>query len=309
MAPVERQIESLRAQGTEVEVLEVEGIPKLKYVQTLPRLYAQARCVDLIHAHYGFCGWLARSQFRKPVVVSFMGDDLLGTPNANGQVELLSKFTVQADRWFARTVSAVIVKSAEMAEVLKPVPAHVVPNGVDMDLFQPMDAQNARAKLGWSENVSYILFPGNPSNPRKGFPLAESVVTRAKAQTNDSTTGRLLKLVTLWNVPYAQVPLYMNACDAMLMTSFIEGSPNVVKEAMACNLPIISVPVGDVVDLLDGVPGYYVCPRDTQLMADALVATLGGSTVVDGRTALKQKKLDLESVARQLLHIYEEVLR
>ena len=84
MAPLlPARIGSLRAQGAEVEVLEIDGWPKLKYVQMLPRLYARAVRVDLIHAHYGYCGWLtARSQFRKPVVVSFMGDDLLGTPNA-----------------------------------------------------------------------------------------------------------------------------------------------------------------------------------------------------------------------------------
>ena len=233
-----------------------------------------------------------------------MGDDLLGSPGPDGQVDALSKVVVQIDRWFARTVSAVIVKSAEMADVVKPVPAHVIPNGVDMNEFRPLDPHGARKALGWPEGARYILFPGNPDNPRKGYALAQPAVTRAATQLKQP-----LQLIPLRNVSPAQVPLYMNACDAMVMTSLIEGSPNVVKEAMACNLPVIAVPVGDVVELLHDVPGYRICPRNVQSLADALVATLMTSTNVDGRTAIKRRKLDLESVAQRLMAIYEEVLQ
>ena len=303
MAPVSRQIESLRAIGAEVDVLEIKGVPKLKYLQALPSLRALARSVDLIHAHYGYCGWLARLQSSKPVVVSFMGDDLLGTPDAEGRLEPLSKLVVQVDRWLARTVDAVIVKSAEMAKVVAPVEAYVVPNGVDLQLFRPMDPYEARALLGWPEGKRYILFPGNPDIPRKGFPLAQAVVTRASKQMSEPLT-----LVPLKRVAPDQVPLYMNACDAMVMTSFIEGSPNVVKEAVACNLPVVSVPVGDVPELLDGVEGYTICPRDAEALTEALVSTLAGGQRVDGRAALKRKGLDLESVARRLMKIYADVL-
>src|SRR5437016_341927 len=90
-APLVRQIESLRKVGAQVDVLEVKGIKMLKYLQCLPRLHALAREVDLVHGHYGYCGWLARSQLGKPVVVSFMGDDLLGTLNDRGRISALSK--------------------------------------------------------------------------------------------------------------------------------------------------------------------------------------------------------------------------
>src|SRR5919202_5242841 len=106
-APVARQIESLRALGVEVAVLELKGIKKLKYLQALLRLWAVARSPDLIHAHFGYSGWLARSQWSKPVVVSFMGDDLLGTPDAQGRLRALSKVAVQVNRYVARTVDAV----------------------------------------------------------------------------------------------------------------------------------------------------------------------------------------------------------
>lgn len=303
LAPLERQIKSVQALGAQVDVLEIKGIPKVKYLQALPSLGTLVRSVDLIHAHYGYCGWLARLQFSKPVVVSFMGDDLLGTPDGEGHRKLYSKLVVQVDRWLARTVDAVIVKSAEMAKTVAPVEAHVVPNGVDMEAFRPMDPHEARELLGWPEGKRYILFPGNPDLPRKGFPLAQAVVITASKQLNDPLT-----LVPLKGVAPDQVPLYMNACDAMMMTSFIEGSPNVVKEAMACNLPVVSVPVGDVPELLDGVEGYTICPRDVEALSQALVSTLSGEECVEGRAILKRKGLDLESVARQLMKIYADVL-
>ena len=303
-APQARQMASLRAAGVEVEVLEVRGLPKLKYLQALRRLHQRVGEVDLVHPHYGFCGWLARCQRRKPVVVSFMGDDLLGTPDARGRVKPLSRLVVQLNRCFARTVDAVVVKSREMAEVVQPVRAHVVANGVDMDLFRPVAARAARAELGWPEGVRYVLFAGNPANPRKGYPLAEATIALTKQRVDAP-----LKLVALRNVPPERVPLYMNACDAMLMTSLIEGSPNVVKEAMACNLPVVSVPVGDVAELFDGAAGYRLCPRDAHALADALVASLTERQNVEGRLALQRKRLDLESVAQRLLTIYADVLK
>lgn len=304
MAPVARQIESLRAIGVQVDVLELTGISKLKYLRAVPPLYVRARSADLIHAHFGYCGWLARMQLSKPVVVSFMGEDLLGTPDAEGRPTAFSRLVVQVDRCLARVVDAVIVKSAEMAQVVAPARAHVVPNGVDLRVFRPMDRHEARERLGWSESKRYVLFPSSPNIPRKGFHLAKDAVRMASQRL-----GEALELTALTGIAHDQVPLHMNACEVMVMTSVHEGSPNAVKEAMACNLPVVSVPVGDVPELLGGLGGYTVCPRDAHALAEALVSTLSaGSQQVNGREALKQKRLDLESVARRLSQIYADVL-
>jgi glycosyltransferase involved in cell wall biosynthesis len=268
MASVVHQIRSLRTLGLDVEVLEVRGRARVKYLHCLPRVRALAEHVDLIHGHFGFCGWLARSQFRRPVVISFMGDDVLGTPNDRGRCTRVSRLVVQINRLTASTVDAVIVKSAEMARVVEPVRAHVLPNGVDLDLFRPMEPGEARRLLRWPEG-QYILFPGDPDNPRKGFPLAQRSVSLASQQM-----GARLELVALKHVVLEQVPLYMNACEAMLMTSFIEGSPNAVKEALACNLPVISVAVGDVREQLAGVTRCAIVPRDAAGIAEALVRSL-----------------------------------
>ncbi len=304
MPPLSRQIHSLQAHGLEIDVLEMRGLPKVKYLQLIPRFLRRAARADLIHAHYGFCGWLARLQIGKPVVVSFMGDDILGTPDETGRLSLASRAVVAIDRWLARCVNAVIVKSAEMAEIVKPVTAHVVPNGVDLTLFRPIDRAQAQQQLGWPRDKRYLLFPGNPDNPRKGFPLAQAAVQLASEQS-----GQPFELVPLRNVLPDQVPLYMNACEAMLLTSQLEGSPNVVKEAMACNLPVVSVPVGDVETLLQNATGYTVQPRDPARLATALLQVLAlDPQQIQGRAALQQQGLSLEQVAERIITIYKQVL-
>ena len=303
LAPTVRQIHSIRDLGVDVEVLEVRGVRRLKYLQRLPDLHALAARVDLIHAHYGYCGWLARSQRSRPVVVSFMGDDLLGTPDVTGRITALSKWVVQADRWLAHAVDAVIVKSAAMARIVAPVKAHVIPNGVDVSVFRPIEKQTAKARLGLADHKRYVLFPGRPEDPHKAFPLAEAVVQETAVRLNEP-----LELLPLRGVEPDDVPLYMNSCDAMVLTSFAEGSPNVVKEAMACNLPIVSVAVGDVSELLDGVAECAICARDVGALSARLVKILERAEPTNGRTAVEQKKLDLSSVARRVVDLYRGVL-
>lgn len=303
MAPLQRQIKSLRDIGVELEVLEMHGRSGVKYLRTWPRFLSLARTVDLVHAHFGYCGWLGRMQFQKPLVVSFMGSDLLGAIDREHNVKPVSKVVVQINRWFSRTVDSVIVKSSEMADVLRPVRAEVVPNGVDLDDFRPIDQHEAKSALGWDPDKRYILFPGNPRNPRKGFPLAQATVDVAARQI-----GEELELVPLRRVPADQVPLYMNACQAMIMASHIEGSPNVVKEAMACNLPTVSVPVGDVTELLSGVERCSVHPRDPDALGTSLAVLLREGRRSGGREAVLRKGLDLKSIAHRIYGIYSALL-
>jgi glycosyltransferase involved in cell wall biosynthesis len=303
-AQVVSQIESIRALGVEADVLQVRGSRRLKYVESFRPFLKRAARADVIHAHYGFCGWVSRLQVRKPVVVSFMGSDLLGVANAAGQINRLSKLVVEIDRALARVVDAVIVKSREMADVVRPVVAHVIPNGVDLERFRPIDRRAARRSLGWGNDARRVMFPGNPATPNKGFPLARRSVAFASALLDEP-----IELVPLWGVLPQEVPLYVNACDALLMTSFTEGSPNAVKEAMACNLPVVSVPVGDVRDLLTGVTNCRVSTRDPEGLGTALAAALKNPDPSDGRAQLRARSLDLESVARRVVTVYEEVVR
>jgi glycosyltransferase involved in cell wall biosynthesis len=304
MALVAAQIESIRRAGLQVSTVQINREESVKYARAVPRVRRRARSVDVVHAHYGYCGWLARAQFRRPVVVSFMGSDLLGIPDRTGNLTAFSRLMVYSHRQLARLVSVVIVKSEQMARVVAPVPAHVIPNGVDLAAFRPIDARAARAELGWSDDRYYVLFPGSPDLPRKNFALAQESVRRSSAHL-----GCPIELVPLRGLAHHQVALYMAASHALLMTSLLEGSPNAVKEAMACNLPVVSVPVGDVPSLLSGVDNSVVCPRDPQAIAHGLADILTGDGRSNGRDALQRKALDAESVARQIIAIYRDAVR
>lgn len=309
MAPGARQIRSIAAAGLDVEILEMRGIPKLKYLQLLPRARRAIPNVDLVHCHFGYCGWLALVGRRLalshvPIVMSFMGDDLLGTPiDEKGGLERSSVWAADFNRKLAGRYDQVIVKSPEMAKRITPVPCNVIPNGVDFNIFQPQPRSQARAALGWAQDGLKILFPGDPSNPRKGFGLAQSAVQFAQQQMD-----RTLELVPLWGIQPDQVATVMNACDAMLMTSSIEGSPNVVKEALACNANVIGVPVGDVHDLLGEVEHCYCVDRDPQAIGSALVRALRVSKPSSGRDRLQARGLSLQGVAQQIIQVYHRAL-
>jgi glycosyltransferase involved in cell wall biosynthesis len=303
MAAVARQIDSIASLGIEVDVVEIHGVRRIKYLQTLWPLLERAPAADLIHAHYGYSGWVARMQWRRPVVVSFMGSDLLGIAGSTGRSTMRGRLVVQIDRGLARVVDAVIVKSREMADAIGGVRAHIIPNGVDLSLFRPDDRAAARGHLGWDDGVPRVLFPSNPADPHKGFQTTQSAVEVASA-----SLGTPIEIVPLWGVAPKAVPTYMNACDALLMTSFSEGSPNAVKEAMACNLPVVSVDVGDVTELLSGVRLSAVAPRDPARLGAELAQVLRQGARSDGHDALQARGLDLASVARRVAAVYEEVV-
>jgi glycosyltransferase involved in cell wall biosynthesis len=308
MAPGARQIESIRNLGLSVDVVDMKGIPKLKYLSLMPRVRKLARDVDLIHAHFGYCGWLARfattlSRSKPPLVISFMGSDLLGSPmNPEGDLRWFSTLMVRANKRLAYKAAQVIVKSQQMADIVSPVPSTIIPNGVNMHTFCPMDREAARRKLNLPPGKKLVLFPGNPEDPRKGHKLASAAVEHAARQI-----GEEINLVPLWKVEPDQVAVYMNACNVMLMTSLLEGSPNVVKEAMACNVPIVGVPVGDVPQLLEGVAGCQLCDRNPGQVGSAIVTAFHAADI-GGREAVFSRRLDLESVARRIVEVYEKAL-
>ena len=309
MAPGARQIRSIKQAGIDTDVCDLRGIPKLKYLQIIPRIRRAASSANLIHAHFGYCGWLAligRSlSFRRiPIVMSFMGSDLLGSPyNEQGDLERLSVAEMKCNAAVAGRYDQIIVKSQEMAARISHVACHVIPNGVDLDTFRPMDRRQACEQINLNPDQLNVLFPGNPNNPRKGHQLASAAVKVAEQQLNKS-----INLVPLWRIKPEQVAVYMNACHAMVMTSVFEGSPNVVKEAMACNQCVIGVPVGDVHELLDGVEGCFRTSRDAPEIGQALALVLKAGLASNGREILQSRGLSLDGVAGRVIAVYHKAL-
>jgi teichuronic acid biosynthesis glycosyltransferase TuaC len=296
---VQAQMESLRPLGVEYDVLFINGRESksnyLRAIGEVRRRVRQSR-YDLIHAHFSLSGWVACFQFRVPIVVSFMGDDVLGRPTRRGHITLYGRFLRLSSFCLARLVSGVVVKSVEMKYILGLKSAQVIPNGVDLELFTPMDQEAARKALGLDLGKKYVLFPYNPAEARKRFDLVEEAVARARAYYPE------LEILIVRGEPQQRMPLYMNAADMLILASMYEGSPNAVKEAMATNLPVIAVPVGDTPEVIGSAEGSYLVSRDAGSITDKIVEVCRRGSRTQGRERVS--KLTIENVAKQIVSVY-----
>jgi teichuronic acid biosynthesis glycosyltransferase TuaC len=300
---VQAQMESLRALGVEYDLLFINGREsKWNYMRGIGQLRKclKAGSYDLIHAHFGLSGWVARCQLRLPVVVSFLGDDVLGRPRRDGSITLYGRFLQASSLVLARIVSAVIVKNLPMRQVLGLPSAHVIPNGVDLELFRPMDSPSARKELGLDPSKKFVLFPYDPAIEGKRFDLIEAAVGLASKHIPE------LEILMARGAPAARMPLFMNAADMLVLASMQEGSPNAVKEAMACNLPVIAVDVGDVAQLFGSAEGCNLVPRDAGAIAASMIEVCRKGGRSRGREQIA--RLSIENVAAQVVEIYRNVL-
>lgn len=301
---IKRQAEFLQAAGVHVEVFPFHGGKNpYNYVKAWARLRRRLRAerYDLIHAQFGQSGLLAFPK-RMPLVVTFRGSDVLGiVGDGDGAYTNAGRMLQRASRFVARNADAVILVSPHLADhFTTSAPVHVIPSGIDFALFRPIPQGAARQQLGLDPDARLVLFVGRPDQARKRYPLAKQAVDLL----NDRMPARL---TVAWKVSHDQVPLYMNACDALIFTSMQEGSPNVVKEALACDLPVVSVAVGDVADRLKGVEGCELCEDDRPAtIAAALERVLARGTRVDGRSAVRH--LDEKLLTAKVLDVYRSVL-
>jgi glycosyltransferase involved in cell wall biosynthesis len=305
---VRRQVESLVSAGLRCDVLFVRGYRSpLAYVAAGARMLAwnvhAPRRWKLVHGHGGEVAFPLRLFVRAPVLVSYCGDDLLGTPRADGSVPPTSRIRRALQRLQTRVLTATITKSREMANAL---PAAVVrrnlilPNGVDTATFAPVERGEARRQLGWDPGEPVALFAADPQVERKRHWLAIAACEAAR----DRVPG--LRLHVAAGVEPAQMPLLMSAADCLLLTSSIEGSPNVVKEALMCALPVVATRCGDVAELLEGVePSAVIVGDAAGEIADALVVCLSPPCRSNGRQA--SARLSQEAIAQRLLDRYREL--
>jgi glycosyltransferase involved in cell wall biosynthesis len=299
---VQAQMESLRPLGVEYDTLFIDGRASrwnyLRAVRRMRSLLRQKR-YDLIHAHFGLSGCVARCQFQVPVVVSFMGDDVLGRPRRDGHITAYGRCMQASSHLLARTVSACIVKSAEMKLKLGSASAQVIPNGVDLSLFRVLGRDEARKALGLEPEKRYVLFPYDRAEQRKRYDLIEAAVAEAKLR------NPAIEILHVRGVPHKRMPLYMNAADLLALASVFEGSPNAVKEAMAVNLPVVAVDVGDVRELIGQTEGCFIVPRDVMAIADKIVEVCKRPSRTRGREEVE--RLSIERVAKQVVAVYENV--
>jgi glycosyltransferase involved in cell wall biosynthesis len=201
---------------------------------------------------------------------------------------------------------ALVVKSCNLLSAMPSLfrsRAEIIPNGVDEKVFAPLNRADARSKLGWSQSQPVVLFYEGVGvhKRRKNLPLAEASMIQLRK------SHPLAKLDTFCSIPQADVALRMNAADCLLATSIHEGSPNIVKEAMACNLPVVSVPCGDVEERLAGVQPGCVAPYDASQLASAIRQVLERGGRSNGRDELLRQGLTARAVAAQLGRLYDRL--
>jgi glycosyltransferase involved in cell wall biosynthesis len=295
---IKDQLEALEQMGVKVERFEIDRSKKFYYLRAAWKIFSlsfQRKRYHLIHGFYGYCGLVARAQFRYPVIVTFQGSDLLGGKNTN-----LHKRDGMVGSFVARLIDRVIVMSKEMKDFSRREDTHVIPFGVNTQIFKSAFQLEQRLALKLPLDAKIVLFPWNPSRAEKNYHIAEEAV-RILRQTDEQ-----IQLLPLYDKPRELVAKYMNACDVMVLVSDHEGSPVAVREAMACNLPIVSVAVGDVPQLIQDVEGCYLCKPEAQDVADKLHRVLEHGQ----RTNSAQKVATMDAVwaAKQVLEVYQSVL-
>ena len=301
---IQTQAESLEDCGVGIDVLVIRGyITPLAYPLARPRIKSlvKERPYDLIHVHTGHAATVALPGLRKPSVLSFVGGDVLGNPTDRG-TPLNSRLEARVLRQLARASTRSITKSREMERALpRSLRArnHVIPNGVNLEAFTPRPRAEARAALGWDQDELIALFLGDPSDPRKNVSLARAAVSKLQSRAPNA------RLHVGWGSHPQEIPSLMWAADALIFTSRSEGSPNVVKEAMAATLPIVAAPVGDVPERLEEVPGGFVVSADPDSFAEALSEAFSFGRAPAAREAVQA--LSLPHVANRVATLYENV--
>jgi teichuronic acid biosynthesis glycosyltransferase TuaC len=257
--------------------------------------------VKVVHAMWGATTSLVTILFSaKPVVISLCGSDLLHSGNLNRYLSsLLSQISgIFADR--------IIVKSLQMYDCLWNInrkKCTIIPNGVDMEIFYPIDKNVARSKLSWSDTDFIILFfAGGKGSEIKDPKLAQAVVSYVQKKISN------VKMIKVENVPHEFLNYYYNAADALLLTSIHEGSNNSLKEALCCNIPIVSVDCGDTKERLNGVDQCHIIDnRVPEAIGDKLIEVLEINKRSNGRDHIRS--LSLENVARKIIEVYKKALK
>lgn len=302
---IKSQGESLRdTRSIHVYYYPIAGSALSSYIRSgrLIREFVEKNNIDVIHAHYIICGWsVVLSRSNRPIVLSLMGTDAYGVYHSK-RPKLTSRYLTLMTWMIQPFVDAIISKSKYIdSYVYLRKKANIIPNGIHLaNVLQNINVN--KTDLSLDPTKIHLLFLGNPKDPRKNIDL----VIKAIGVLNNPD----IELVTPYPISHNKVLQYMNATDVFIMSSYMEGSPNVVKEAMACNKPIVCTDVGDVRWLFGNEPGHFLSKFEPEEFAEKIRLAIkfsqkNGKT--NGRQRITNLGLSIDSVAKQIVKLYEKI--
>lgn len=299
-----QQVESLKTLGVDVKVVFFDSrLSPMGIVRNCKRIRAAIRSLrpDVVHVHYGTVTAFATALVTNlPLIMTFHGSDLRPEVGVARRRTYCGVFLSQVA---ALRATRILCVSRELRNRLWwcKRTAAILPIGVNLDLFKVRDRCQARRLLGWDLSEPAVLFNAGKAPMQKGLALAEAAIDQAR-----SRRGAIRFEIMRGDVPPEQVPLLMSAADCLLVTSRSEGSPGVVKEAMACNLPVVSVDVGDVAERLKGVHPSCIVARDPAEIAKAVESVLALGVRSNGREHVAH--ISEAEIAKEIRSIYNSIV-
>lgn len=284
------QKNNLEELGVEISIFSIYKKGISGYIKLIPLYLRKVKEFnpDIIHAHYSVAGLFAFSQFRKPVIISYIGSDVI-----EKKIRLIAWFTMMFAKY-----SIFISKSLINTVPFKKDNFRMIPYGIDLVNFYSIDKRIARIKLGLDQNQIYCLFPSLKTRREKNFVFAERCISEIEG-VNIIELGK--------NLPIEEINLIFNACDFMLLTSLHEGGPQVIFEALATNLPIVSTDVGVVKESIEGVDGCYLCSYELCDAVNKINKAILFNRKTEGRRKLKKLNLDSRLLNQELFELYKTI--
>ena len=231
---------------------------------------------------------------KTPILVSFLGSDI-------NRSNVLNKIIIKYN--FIFKWKAIIVKSLEMKLKLKSkIEPYIIPNGVDLNNFQSLDKIKNQIKLDWNTNKFHILFLADPSRPEKNYELLKKSIELINEPNYE--------IHFLENMKHSEIPIWINASDIVTLSSLWEGSPNVIKESMACNKPIVSTNVGDVEWLFNNLDGHFLSDFSIEDYSNKIKSAIQYAYLnknTNGRERIIELELDSDKVAKKIIQIYKSI--
>lgn len=285
---ISEQVNAIKSKGIDIQYFFIKGNGLKAYIASFPQFKKRIAAFkpDIIHAHYGLSGLFANLQRSVPLVITFHGSDI--------NFRKIRPFSILAAKLSHYNIF-VSEKLAGKAHARKKYSIH--PCGVDLDTFYPVDKKQAREKLKLKSGQIYILFAGSFNNLIKNAALAREAIEKNHQD---------IHLIELKSYTRKEVNLLLNACDLAIMTSLMEGSPQFIKEAMACNCPIVSTNVGSVEEIIDNTEGCFLTSFDPEDVRQKVKLAIQFGRRTKGRKKISD--LDNGIIADKIISIYHSVL-